>query len=261
MKYETILYDVKEEIATITLNQPEMRNPLSKLTTEELTDAIQQSDKDPNIKAIIITGAGKAFSAGGNINEFKENFTKSVPTLHVEGKESTQLFKLGATLKTPMIASVNGPALGGGCGLVAMCHIAVASEEAKLGLTELRLGIVPFVILPWIRRAVGDRKAMELMLSAEVFSAEKAKELNLVHRVVPHSQLEEETWKLAKTIASFSPLAVQLALDAFYTTDQMDLMKAFDYLSTLRIVSFCSEDLKEGAAAFLEKRAPVWRGR
>jgi enoyl-CoA hydratase/carnithine racemase len=261
MKYETILYDVKEGIAIITLNQPEMRNPLSKQTTEELTDAIQQSDKDPNIKAMIITGAGKAFSAGGNLNEFKENFTKSVPVLHVEGRESTQLFQLGATVKTPMIASVNGPALGGGCGLVAMCHIAIASEKAKLGLTELRLGIVPFVILPWIRRAVGDRKAMELMLSAEVFSAEKAKELNLVHRVVPHNQLEEETWKLAKTIASFSPLAVQLALDAFYTTDQMDLMKSLNYLSTLRIVSFCSEDLKEGAAAFLEKRSPIWKGR
>jgi enoyl-CoA hydratase/carnithine racemase len=261
MKYETILYDVKEGIAIITLNQPEMRNPLSKQTTEELTYAIQQSDKDPNIKAMIITGSGKAFSAGGNLNEFKENFTKSVPVLHVEGRESTQLFQLGATVKTPIIASVNGPALGGGCGLVAMCHIAIASEKAKLGLTELRLGIVPFVILPWIRRAVGDRKAMELMLSAEVFSAEKAKELNLVHRVVPHNQLEEETWKLAKTIASFSPLAVQLALDAFYTTDQMDLMKSLNYLSTLRIVSFCSEDLKEGAAAFLEKRSPIWKGR
>jgi enoyl-CoA hydratase/carnithine racemase len=261
MKYETILYDVKEGIATITLNQPELRNPLSKQTAEELTDAIQQNDADPNVKVMIITGSGKAFSAGGNLNEFKENFTKSVPDLHVEGRESTRLFQLGATVKTPIIASVNGPALGGGCGLVAMCHIAIASEEAKLGLTELRLGIVPYVILPWIRRAVGDRKAMELMLSAEVFSAEKAKELNLVHRVVPHNQLEEETWKLAKTIASFSPLAVQLALDAFYTTDQMDLMKSLNYLSTLRLVSFCSEDLKEGAAAFLEKRSPVWRGR
>jgi enoyl-CoA hydratase/carnithine racemase len=261
MSYETIIYEVREGIATITLNQPEMRNPLSKQTTEELTDAIQRGDYDANVKAIIITGSGKAFSAGGNLNEFKENFSKSVPDLHVEGRESTQLFKLGATVKTPLIASVNGPALGGGCGLVAMCHIAIASEEAKLGLTELRLGIVPFVILPWIKRAVGDRKAMELMLSAEILSAEKAKELNLVHRVVPHNQLEEETWKLARTIASFSPLAVQLALDAFYTTDQMELMKALNYLSTLRLVSFCSEDLKEGAAAFLEKRAPVWRGR
>jgi len=261
MEYKTILCDVKEEIATITLNQPEMRNPLSKRTTEELTDAIEKSDRDPHIKAIIITGAGKAFSAGGDINEFKENFMKTVPALHMEGRESTQLFKLGATVKTPMIAAVNGPALGGGCGLVAMCHIAVASKEAKLGLTELRLGIVPFVILPWIRRAVGDRRAMELMLSAEVVSAEKAKELNLVHRVVPHHELEAETWRLAKTIASFSPLAVKLALDAFYTTDQMDLTKAFDYLSTLRIVSFCSEDLREGAAAFLEKRTPVWRGK
>ncbi|MFD3447089.1 enoyl-CoA hydratase/isomerase family protein [Microbacteriaceae bacterium 4G12] len=259
--YNTILYDVQDGIAKITLNQPEMRNPLSKMLTEELLHAIQGADKNERVKVIVITGAGKAFSAGGNLNEFKENFTKSIPNLHFEGRESTELFKVGATVQTPIIASVNGPALGGGCGLVAMSHIAIASEEAKLGLTELKLGIVPFVILPWIRRAAGDRKAMELMLTAEVLSAKQAKEYNLVHRVVPDDLLEEETMKIARTIASYSPLAVQLALDAFYTTEQMDLMKSFDYLSTLRIVSFRSEDLKEGAQAFLEKRKPIWQGK
>ncbi|PLS18667.1 enoyl-CoA hydratase/isomerase family protein [Bacillus sp. M6-12] len=261
MSYETILYEVNDGIAKIILNQPELRNPLSKQVTQELVNAITAADKDSDVKAIILSGNGKAFSAGGNLNEFKANFTKSVPDLHFEGRESTELFKLGATIKTPLIASVNGPALGGGCGIVAMCHIAIASEEAKLGLTELRLGIVPYVILPWIRRAAGDRKAMELMLTAEVFSAEKALEYNLVHRVVPHELLEEETLKIAKTIASYSPLAVQLGLDAFYATEQMDLMKSFDYLSTLRIISFRSEDLKEGAQAFLEKREPVWQGK
>ena len=261
MNFETILYEIDNGIATITFNQPEMRNPLSKQVTEDLITAIKAADLDKEVKVIVLTGAGKAFSAGGNLNEFKENFTKSVPELHEEGKESTELFKLGATVKTPIIASVNGPALGGGCGIVAMSHIAIAAEEAKLGLTELRLGIVPYVIMPWVRRAVGDRKFMELMLTAEVFSAKEAKEYGLVHRVVRAEDLQEETLKVARTIASYSPLAVGLALESYHSTEQMDLMKSFDYLSTLRIISFQSEDLKEGAQAFLEKRNPVWQGK
>lgn len=260
MSFETILYEVKEHIATITLNLPDKRNPLTATLTAELVDAIRRADEDEEVRAIIVTGAGKAFSAGGNLNDFQKSLSKPVPALHVEGRESTELFKLGATVKTPLIASVNGAALGGGTGLVAMCHVAIASKTAKLGLTELKLGIVPYVILPWVRRAVGERKAMEMMLSADMLTAEEAAQCSLVHRVTEPEDLRAETWRMAQTIASHSPLAVGLALDAFYTTEQMDLMKSFDYLSTLRIVSFGSEDLKEGATAFLEKRAPVWKG-
>jgi enoyl-CoA hydratase/carnithine racemase len=261
MVYETILYEEKENVAKVTLNLPEMRNPLTEKSTRELVHSIRKADKNPEIRAIILTGAGKAFSAGGNLNDFKKNLERTAPDLYFEGKESTELFKLGAEVTTPLIASVNGPALGGGTGLVAMCQIAVASNEAKLGLTELKLGLVPFVIMPWVRRAVGDRKMMEMMLTAEIYSADQAKELNLVHRVVSPEDLENETWKLAKRVASFSPLAVKLSLDAFYNTEQMDLIKSFDYLTTLRLVSFMSEDLKEGASAFLEKRKPSWNGK
>jgi enoyl-CoA hydratase/carnithine racemase len=261
MVYETILYEEKENVAKVTLNLPEMRNPLTEKSTRELVHAIRKADKNPEIRAIILTGAGKAFSAGGNLNDFKKNLERTAPDLYFEGKESTELFKLGAEVTTPLIASVNGPALGGGTGLVAMCQLAVASTEAKLGLTELKLGLVPFVIMPWVRRAVGDRKMMEMMLIAEIYSADQAKELNLVHRVVSPEDLETETWKLAKRVASFSPLAVKLSLDAFYNTEQMDLIKSFDYLTTLRLVSFMSEDLKEGASAFLEKRKPSWNGK
>lgn len=114
MNFETILYEVSEHIAKITLNLPEMRNPLTARLTDELAEAIRTADRDEDVHAIIVTGAGKAFSAGGNLNEFKENFTKPVPQLHREGRESTELFKLGAEVQTPIIASVNGPALGGG---------------------------------------------------------------------------------------------------------------------------------------------------
>ncbi|OLO37865.1 hypothetical protein BTR23_13045 [Alkalihalophilus pseudofirmus] len=260
MDFETVLYELNDYVAKITLNLPEMRNPLTEKSANELLQAIKNADRDPNVRAIVITGAGKAFSAGGNLKEFKKNLEKTAPELHFEGRASTELFKVGAEVQTPLIAAVNGPALGGGTGLVAMCHIAIASSEAKLGLTELRLGLVPFVIMPWVRRAVGDRKMLELMLTAEIISAEQAKELNLVHRVVPPEELEAEAMKVAKTVASFSPLAVQLGLDAFYNTEQMDLLKSFDYLSTLRLVSFMSEDLREGASAFLEKRTPNWKG-
>lgn len=259
--YETILYEQTDHIVKITLNLPEQRNPLTEQLTKDLVDAIRKADQDDSVRVIIVTGAGKAFSAGGSLNEFKENFVKSVPELYDEGIKSNALFRLGTEVSTPIIASVNGAALGGGTGFVAMSHIAIASDKAKLGLTELRLGIAPFAILPWVRRAVGERRVMEMMLTAEILSAEEAQEVNLVHKVVPDEALEERTWQLAETISSYSPLAVKLALDAFYSTEQVDLDKSFNMLSTLRLVSFRSEDLKEGASAFLEKRKPNWQGK
>jgi enoyl-CoA hydratase/carnithine racemase len=256
-----VLYTVKEGIAKITLNLPEMRNPLTSELANELLSFLQEADKDDSVKAIILTGNGSAFCAGGNLNEFKENMAKSVPELYWEGRESTRLFELGATIRTPLIASVNGPAFGGGCGLVAMCHIAIASDQAKFGTTELRLGLVPFVILPWIRRAVGERKAMEMMLTADILSAEKALEIGLIHRLTTAERLEEDTWQLARTIASYSPLAVKLGIEAFRSTEQNDVATSLAHLNTLRLVSFKSQDLQEGATAFLEKRTPVWEGK
>lgn len=260
MSDQAVLYTVKDRIAKVTLNMPEMRNPLTTQTTNELIACLEEADQDNQVHAIILCGNGSAFCAGGNLNEFKENFTKSVPELYFEGRESTRLFELGAKLRTPLIASVNGPAFGGGCGLVAMAHIAIASEQAKFGTTELRLGLIPFVILPWIRRAVGERKAMEMMLIADIFSAEKALEIGLIHRLTTAERLEEDTWQVAQTIASYSPLAVKLGIEAFRSTEQTELMTSFAHLNTLRLVSFKSNDLKEGATAFLEKRAPVWEG-
>ncbi|MFJ7637615.1 enoyl-CoA hydratase/isomerase family protein [Peribacillus sp. NPDC097225] len=259
--YQTITYEETEQVALIRLNMPEMRNPLSMEMCKELVQAIRFADDKEDIRSILLTGTGKAFSAGADIRGFQGNLTKSAPQLYEEGIESTGLFKLGSTVKTPIIAAVNGAALGGGAGLVAMSHLAVASDKAKIGLTELKLGIVPFVIMPLVRRAVGDRKLLEMMLTANTYTALEAKDLQLVHKVVPHDQLEEEAWKLAKQVASYSPLAVRLSLEAFYLTEQVDLPKSMDLLSMMRIVSFQSEDLKEGAMAFIEKRSPIWTGR
>lgn len=259
--YQELTVGIEDRVATVTLNRPDIRNPLTNRLVEELLSVIPALDDNQEVGAIIITGSGSAFCAGGDINEFAETLQKSAPELYREARWSTPLFGLGAKVRTPLIAAINGPALGGGCGIAAMCHLAIASDKAKFGLTELRLGIVPFVILPWIRRAVGEKNALRMMLTADVFSAEEAKELGLVHEVVPHDELLSAAKKLATQIAAYSPLAVRLSLDSFYSTENMDLDEALDYLSTLRIISFLSEDLKEGATAFFEKRKPQWKGR
>lgn len=261
MEQRLVLVETAERVATIRLNAPEKRNALSEPLTEELIAAIRRADADPEVHAIVLTGNGPAFCAGADIGELRESFEKPAPQLYAEGRAAAELFKLGALVRTPLIAAVNGPALGGGCGLVAMCHLAIASDRATLGTPELRLGLAPFVIMPWIRRAVGHKKALELMLTAAVLTAEQAREIGLVQWVVPHEQLETEAQALARQIAGFSSLPVRLALDGFFETEELDLLKAFDYLSTIRLVSFLSEDLREGTTAFFERRQPEWKGR
>lgn len=260
MEFETITITKHENIAKITFNQPEKRNPLTNQMKDEVISSVRNLDEDPSVHVIIIASTGKAFSAGGNLRSFVEK-KKSATELFQESLESDNIFSLGAEVRTPLIASVNGAALGGGTGIAAMCHITISSDRAKFGTTELKLGLVPYVILPWIRRSVGHKNALDMMLTADILTAEQAKELGLVQRVVSHEDLEEETMQIARKIASYSPLAVKLGLEAFYNTEDMDLMKSFEYLKTLRVLSFSSEDLKEGASAFLEKREPEWKGK
>ncbi|GAX90331.1 enoyl-CoA hydratase/isomerase family protein [Effusibacillus lacus] len=261
MNLTKILYDKSDGIAKITLNDPERRNPLSAALAEELICAISDADRDESVRVMILTGAGSAFSAGGDLAAFSQGGQKSAPDHHREGKATTELFRLGASVRKPIIAAVNGHALGGGCGLAAMAHITLASEEAKFGTTEIKVGLVPMVILPWIRRAVGHKKTLEMMLTGDLCSAQEAQAIGLVQRVIPADRLQEEAMDLARKIAGYSPLAIQLGLDAFYNTEEMDLLKGLDYLNTLRVVSFLSEDLQEGARAFIEKRAPRFIGR
>lgn len=261
MQYETILYEVINQVAYITLNIPEKNNPLTTRSTKELIDAVKKADGDAAVHVIVLTGAGKSFCAGGDLKEFSQNLEKTAPKLYKEGHESTELFKLPLQIRTPIIGAINGAALGGGTGITAMCHLAIASDRASFGLTELKLGLVPFVILPWVKKVVGSRKMMELMLTADTFTAEQALKYGLVHRVVSHAELQSEVEKLAQKIAAHSPLAVELALESFYKAEQMDFSTSLDFLTNLRMVSFQSEDLKEGATAFLEKRQPVWQGK
>ncbi|MGE7953569.1 enoyl-CoA hydratase/isomerase family protein [Lysinibacillus xylanilyticus] len=261
MIYEKIVWQEDGAIVTITLNDPTSHNALSTQLTEELVHAFETANELSHIAAIIITGAGKSFCAGGDLAEFQSFLEMDVPTLYEDGLQSTGLFQLRDVMKKPIIGAINGAALGGGTGIAALCHIAIGSEHAKLGLTELKLGLVPYVILPLVRRAVGERQMMELMLSARVLSAEEALRYGLLHEVVPAEELQQRALNWAEKLASYSPLAVKMALTAFEKTAQMDVGDAMTYLATMRLVSFKSADLKEGAQAFLQKRQPNWTGK
>ena len=177
-----VLYEASGGIGWITMNDPDRRNALSEELVGGLISVIKAADADGGVRVMVLTGTGMSFSAGGDLAVFAESARKSAPQHHEEGEIHTELFRLGATVRKPIIAAVNGHALGGGCGLVAMCHIALAAEEAKLGTTEIKVGLVPLVILPWIRRTVGHKNALRMMLTGDVMNAEEAGEYCAVLR-------------------------------------------------------------------------------
>ncbi|MFZ5631440.1 MAG: enoyl-CoA hydratase/isomerase family protein [Bacillota bacterium] len=260
MEYEQVSVEQEGRVRVVFMNRPEKRNALSEKMTSELITALGEADADPDVGAVVLTGKGDAFCAGADLADFAQMASKTAPVMHREGMASTELFKMGLKMTKPLIAAVNGHAMGGGCGLVAMCHLAAASEKAKFGTPEIRVGIFPFVIFPLLIRSVGPRRALEMALAGESLSAAEAKEIGLISRVFPAGELYSGVIKLAAEMAGRSPLVLRLGLNAFNTAMDMEINKALDYLNTLRVIDFMSEDLKEGAMAFIQKRAPQWKG-
>lgn len=258
--YESLIYEVEKGVAHIRLNQPDKRNALDEVLTRELTECLLSAKADPLVHVMLLSAAGSAFSAGGDLREFQQKLSQPSLQVYDDGKTSAELFKTLGVLNKPLIGAVGGAAFGGGCGLACACHIVVASEKAKFGCTEVKLGLFPMVILPMVRRVVGDRMALQMSVTAAVFSAEEAQRVGIVSRVVPHDQLEREATALAHQVASFSPIALRVGMEGFAQTTDMEYGRAVDYLNTLRVVAFQTRDLLEGATAFLERREPVWKG-
>ncbi len=261
MEYKTIIVDMKNNISIIKLNQPKKRNPISRMTALELNDALLNAEKDDNVRVVILTGAGDSFSAGADLSEFSQNMQQTPVQLFNSGRESTELFKTGLRYSKPLIGAINGHAFAGGFGLVAMCHIAIAANVAKFSMPEIKLGLFPLVIMPLVRRAIGDKKALELSIKGLILTAEEAKSIGLVEEVVPKGEVMIKAMALAEEISTRSPLGTRMGLIAFYETTHMEPLVAMEYLNTIRVIIFKSEDLEEGAKAFLEKRQPVFKGK
>jgi enoyl-CoA hydratase/carnithine racemase len=208
----------------------------------------------------VLSGAGeKAFCAGADLKGAGERGTT------LQARESfgglPRILEAIARMRTPVIAQVHGWALAGGCGLAVGCDLVVASEDAQFGLPEIKIGVLPLIVMAPILRAAGRKRGLLMVLSGEPVTAREAFEMGLVSAVVPRGELEAKTTALARTLASYSPTAVGIAKEAAATIQDLDYAKSLRYLRELTTLVFMSDDAKEGIAAFFEKRPPEWKGR
>jgi enoyl-CoA hydratase/carnithine racemase len=252
---DVVRYEVADRIAWLTIDRPEARNALSKAVRDGLWDGFRRFESDEEAAVLVLTGAGeKAFCAGGDLKEMSSTAMKVPPP--------DFLPYLQRTVKTdkPVIAAVNGVAFAGGFLLVQMCDLVIAADHAQFGITEARVGRgSPWAApLPWL---IGPRAAMEIMLTAKPFSAQRAYELGLVNRIVPLAELRDAATEMASTIAANAPLSVRAAKSLVYLSAEHGWSEALDKADELYEPVYLSEDAQEGPRAFAEKRAPVWKGR
>ena len=261
-EYSEILYMVSGAIARITLNRPEKRNPLGPRTIGELLHALDRAKSDAAVRVVVITGAGKVFSAGGDLSSMGGGGTPLESGASATTRPGTfvdlnlALVRLGK----PSIAMVNGHALAGGLGLVVACDLALASTEAQLGTPEINVGLWPMMIMATIFRNVTRKRGLELITTGEKLSAAEAEKIGLITRAVPPAELETAVEALAAKLAAKSPKVMALGLDAFHATEDMELEPALRLLEQKLVEVLGTNDAREGLTAFLEKRAPVWTG-
>jgi len=260
MNFENILLEKKNAIAYVTVNRPKVLNALNMATMEELRAAFHDIKNDKDIRVVILTGAGdKAFVAGADIGELAKHDT-------VSGKEYTHrgqsVLNLIENLGKPVIACVNGFALGGGCELAMACTMRLASENAKLGQPEVKLGIIPgYGGTQRLPRLVGKGLAMQQILTGDMITAQEAYRIGLVNEVVAAAELIPRAEAIAAKIIANPPLAVQYAMEAVNKGMEMPLAEGLYLEATLFGVCCATEDKKEGTTAFLEKRAAKFKGR
>src|SRR5918996_543414 len=263
MPYDTLLYEHKERIGYVTLNRPRLLNAQSPEMFDELAQVFGEIKRDPAAGVVILTGAGdRAFCAGADINYLKA-LAQMTPMAAKTFVEKNRLaFGAIAHLGKPVIAAVNGYALGGGCELAMACHIRLASENARFGQPEINLGLFPGAggtqRLP---RLVGTGIALEMMLSGEAISAQEAHRVGLVNKVVPADELMPAAERLAQQILSKAPLAVGVILEAVQHGMEMTLAEGLQLEENLFGVICSTEDMKEGTAAFLDKRQANFTGK
>jgi enoyl-CoA hydratase len=260
MAFENLLYEKRDGIGHVTVNRPEKLNALNRKTMDELHDCFQEIERDDEVRAVILTGAGeKAFVGGADINEL------AVQT-PVEGKELSmrgqKILDLIEHLGKPVIAAVNGYALGGGCELALACTIRIASENARLGQPEVKLGLIPgYAGTQRLPRLVGRGRALEMVLSGEPVSAAEAYRIGLVNQVVSAQDLIAAAEKLAHKILANAPLAVKFALEA--VNHGLEMTQAEGQFLEANLFGLCctTADMKEGTRAFLEKRPARFMGK
>jgi enoyl-CoA hydratase len=247
-------------VARITLNRPDKRNPIGPHTVGELLHALERVKTDAAVRVVVITGAGKVFSAGGDLSSMGQGGTP----LKAGASETTlpgtfvDLNLALARLGKPSVAMVNGHALAGGLGLVVACDVAIAASTAKLGTPEINVGLWPMMIMATIFRNVPRKRGLHLMLTGDPVDAAEAERMGLITRAVPPEQLEAEVAALCQKLADKSLKVMGLGLQAFHTAEDMEFEAALRHLESQLVSVLGTSDAREGLLAFLEKRKPKW---
>src|ERR1051325_6986090 len=258
MSYETITFAVSERVATLTVNRPDKLNALNERTIEDLEPAIEEARARHDIGGLIVTGAGRAFIAGADIGELQRHGAQSAKALAERGQE---VFRKFETSPKPTIAAVNGFALGGGCELAMACHLRIASEAAKFGQPEVKLGTIPgYGGTQRLPRLIGKGRALQLLLSGDMIDAHEALRIGLVNRVVPAAELLSVATTMLQQILANGPLAVAQCIDVVNRGLDATLDDALALEATAFGALAGSHDMREGTRAFLEKRAPAFSG-
>ena len=251
-------YEVHAPRATLTIDDPERRNPLSTTTMGELRNAVEQAASDSSVRVIVITGAGnRAFSAGGDL---AGDFVETPIALHSARSALASLFRTMRAAGKPIVARVNGHALAGGFGLAAACDLVIAVEQARFGLPEINVGLWPMMITAVLQRCVPHKVLLELMMTGRLIDAAEARNLGVVSRVVTVDDLDAVVDETVAALAAKSPIVLRMGRDAFYAVEDLSFDAALDLLQSGLTAVAMTNDAVEGVAAFLEKRNPNWTG-
>jgi enoyl-CoA hydratase len=259
-KYDTLLYDVSDGIATVTLNQPETRNALSTELLGELITAFSSARDDEQVRCVVLTSShDKVFSSGANL----AGFAADVPIVHRHFGTGRfpELFRLIGGLSKPTICAANGHVLAGALGIALACDLIIAKENAMFGTPEINVGAFPFMIMALIYRNVPRKKTTELLLLGERIDAGEAERIGIVNKVVGAGEFEAAVAEWASKLASKSPVIMRLGKEAMFRQQDMAFEEALDYLRSQLSLAMTTEDIVEGVQAFFEKREPQWKGR
>jgi enoyl-CoA hydratase/carnithine racemase len=260
VSYDTLLYDVSDGVATVTLNQPDTRNALSGELLGELIAAFESARDDDDVRCVVLTSSHETtFSSGANL----AGFAADVPIIHRHFGTGRfpELFRLIGSLPKPTICAANGHVLAGALGIALACDLIIAKESATFGTPEINVGAFPFMIMALIYRNVPRKKTTELLLLGDRIEAQEAERIGIVNRVVGAEEFDGAVSEWATKLASKSPVIMRLGKEAMFRQQDMALEEALDYLRSQLSLAMTTEDIVEGVQAFFEKREPTWKGR
>jgi methylglutaconyl-CoA hydratase len=257
-RFSTIIAERSGKVARIVLNRPEVHNAFTAAMIRELREAVRAAGNDPEVRVVVLTGTGRSFCAGADLNWMREIIASTYEQNQAESLAVAEFHEELDALPKPTIARVNGTAIGGGTGFLSACDIVIAASDAKFGLSEVKLGLVPAAISPFVVRRIGESQARRYFLTGERIGAERALEIGLVNIVVPPEELDRRMDEVVASLLSSGPEALAKAKELLRRVPRMPPEEVKAYTASMIAALRVSEEGQEGMAAFLERRKPKW---